>query len=210
MGLLQNISGFSNPITGARRMIGSCLMIIGLILCIPSIILSVSANSLSEKSFHAEESSNFSAVTEGTTLVIPVNGHLKAGHNYDIKVSILNIQGPMTEAKTGQFSVSLNVTGDLTHTATANTGAFNESTSLSFGTWEMEENRATDADLTFTFTITAMNNVTGIPTVRIRVYQDPNRFWVNLMNNLGFILIIPGLCVCSCGCCVAPPTKKRQ
>lgn len=204
------MSFLRNPVTSARRVIGCVVVLVGLILCIPSIAGFFIANGIYERSYiGGSDDTVMTSPFNGQVFTININGKLKAGHNYDIVVKINSIQGPNTMAQTGLLSMSLSVTGGLSHSDTVTTGNFNETTAISFNKWEITDNLVADVDLTFTLTITALTDVTS-GQIEIRIYQDPARFWVNLINTVSFWLLIPGGLVICCGCCIAPPQRRSR
>ena len=216
MGILNKINGFSNPITGARRCLGTTLIIIGIVLLIPSLLLGGWASSKYESSKVFTDSYVFTLPTVGANTTLEVSDIMTAGNNYDIKFSV-SITGPYTMEKTGQISMQLLRTGDLTsqqtggvaESQTKSASNFNETTHLYFDSLIMEDFFAQDANENFTFTVLSLNNVSSI-SVELRVYENPNRTLVKILSPTAWIIAIPGILVLCCGCCIAPPTKKNQ
>jgi hypothetical protein len=204
------MSFLRNPITTGRRIIGCVVIVIGLILMIPSIAGFLIANGIYERSYIGGDQTTMTSPFNGQVFTFNINDKLKTGHNYDIVVKVNNIQGPDTMAQTGLLEMSLSVVGGtLSFTDSTSTGNFNETTAMSFNKWEITDNLVANVDLTFTLTIISLNNVTG-GQIEIRIYQDPARFWVNLINTVSFWLIIPGVLVVCCGCCIAPPQRRSR
>ncbi|MHA1646405.1 MAG: hypothetical protein ACTSVU_02855 [Promethearchaeota archaeon] len=205
MSFLSKLNGFRNPITGARRAIGTCIIIIGLIMCIPSVFLFFQAGALYEKSNVYDQSAQFSTLQIDENQTIVVTGIMKTGNNYDIKIYVTAFR-PENHTALGGFS--------LTYSDTALSISGNFASSSVNGTYSsshkevMETDFTSDVDTTFTFKITSMNDLSSL-SVRVKVYENPNRFWVDFMTKAGLWLLIPGVIVCCCGACIAPPTKKR-
>ncbi|MHA1718975.1 MAG: hypothetical protein ACTSXK_05565 [Promethearchaeota archaeon] len=209
MSLLKNISGFGNPITRSRRLCGGCIMLIGLILCIPSIAGLIIANNIYEKSYvpNSPGSQEFSPLAVNSTLDFDANGIMKAGNNYDIKI-LITVVGPNSDNQTGQISVKMTVTGDYSKVETASRTSFNGTVKFSYDKWALEEDLTQDKNLHFNFVITNLNDVSSA-SVEVRIYENPNRFLVNTITNVSLWLLIPGIIVICCGCIIAPPKKNR-
>ena len=209
MSFLKNISGFGNPITQSRRFCGGCIIFIGLILCIPSIAGLLIANSIYEKSYVANSPGSlaFSPLAVNGTEELDASGIMKAGNNYDIKISIKAV-GPQSDDQTGQITVNMVVTGDYSKVETKIKSNFNGTALISFDKWILEEDFTENKDLHFNFTIISLTDVSSV-IVEVRIYENPNRFLVNTITNVSLWLLIPGIIVMCCGCVIAPPKKNR-
>ncbi len=211
MGIFSKISGFGNPITAGRRTCGTCLVVIGLIMLIPSIIGWVWAGSIyngAEIDFANTATTTSPGVDD--TLTVTANNLFRAGNNYDVKYEITAV-GPFTLEQTGQFSVLVSCSGLDTaiQDLRVSDSSFNETVTRTSSTIERENDFSTDvASVDFTFTIESLNNVTSM-TMKVRVFENPKRTLVRVMNNVSLIIAIPGAIVCCCGCVVAPPSKKQ-
>lgn len=206
MSFIKKFSGFGNPISGIRRTVGTCVLIIGLIMCIPSIAGMVLANSIYEKSNVYESEQSFFPFEVNSTLVFDdMDGYMKAGNNYDIRV-YLEAVGPNSDTRDGRITVFSECT-QLSFSRNLALSNFN-GTSSTMHLNEMEQDRTTDLNPIYNFTVLAFNNVSSA-SIRIKIYENPNRPLVSLITNISLILLIPGLIVICCGCCIAPPKKKQ-
>lgn len=208
MSLLKNISGFGNPITRSRRFCGGCIALIGFILCIPSIAGLLIANNIYEGSYVSDSPGSlaFSPLAVNSTIELNAIGIMKAGNNYDIKVSLRAV-GPQSDSQTGQITVQMVVTGDYSKVETETRTGFNGTALISFDKWILEEDLTDDKDMQFNFTINSLTDISSA-TVEVRIYENPNRFWVDTITNVSLWLLIPGIVVICCGCIVAPPKKN--
>ena len=204
MSWISNMSGLGKTVTAGRRCIGTVVIIIGVILCIPSILgFAYASNKYDEAKIGEFPGTATPNVGGSATINIP--DMMKAGHNYDIVVSMSAV-GPYTNERTGQITVSAVISGDISRSAVLSASGFNSTTSRS-QTFELEDNLAADSEITIVFNITSINNVSSV-TVEVKLYEDPNRWLIGLVNNVATILLIPGIIVICCGCCIAPPQKK--
>ncbi|MHA1511953.1 MAG: hypothetical protein ACTSRX_09570 [Promethearchaeota archaeon] len=208
MSLLRNISGFGNPITRSRRFCGGCIVFIGFILCIPSIAGLIIANNIYENSYvsNSPGSLAFSPFAVNSTVDLDASGIMKAGNNYDIKISVRAV-GPQSDEQTGQFTVFMNVTGDYSKIETETRSNFNGTALISFDKWILEEDLTADKDIHFNFIVISLTDVSSA-SVEVRIYENPNRFLVNTITNVSLWLFIPGIAVICCGCIIAPPKKN--
>ncbi len=209
MSLLRSISGFGNPITRSRRFCGGCIVLIGLILCIPSIAGLIIANNIYENSYVSDSPGSlaFSPLAVNSTVELDASGIMKAGNNYDIKISI-RAEGPQSDNQTGQITVNMVITGDYSKVETKARSNFNGTALMSFEKWILEEDLTVNKDMHFNFTIISVNDVSGA-IVEVRIYENPNRFLVNTITNVSLWLLIPGIVVMCCGCIIAPPKRNN-
>jgi len=181
---------------------------IGFILCIPSIAGLIIANNIYENSYvsNSPGSLAFSPFAVNSTVDLDASGIMKAGNNYDIKISVRAV-GPQSDEQTGQFTVFMNVTGDYSKIETETRSNFNGTALISFDKWILEEDLTADKDIHFNFIVISLTDVSSA-SVEVRIYENPNRFLVNTITNVSLWLFIPGIAVICCGCIIAPPKKN--
>ncbi len=206
MSFLKKLSGFGNPISGIRRTIGSCVLIIGLIMCIPSIAGYFLANSIYESSnVYDQEKAIYPFAINASITFDEIDGIMTAGNNYDVRIT-LEAVGPASDIKDGSISV-FSECNELSFSRTIQLVNFNGTMSTSYKN-EMQQDRTTNVDPVFNITVLTFNNVTSA-SIRLRIYENPNRPLISTINSIATILLIPGLIVICCGCCIAPPKKKQ-
>jgi hypothetical protein len=207
--MVSNYFSRNNPITRGRRILGGIIVLIGIIMIIPSIVGFVWANNIYEGSYKDGKTASITSTTQvSDVIVLDVTGVLKSGNNYDIVVKATGIQGPQTQAETGLLTVSCVITNGVSQTGAKSTGKFNESYgSMTLINMEIKNPIEADKDPKFTFTITAIADITSA-TLEIRIYENPNRALVNTINTIALVMLIPGICIIVCGAIIAPPNRK--
>jgi hypothetical protein len=188
------------------RSITAFFIIIGIIMCIPGILMLVLSSSIYGQPI-TETGQQFNTYV-GYNSTIQLVGVMKQGENYDIRIEITVSATPnnppnggvtirMTVQKTGTDLASLPSTYDFSDTN------FN-STFLS-KKYEFKEDFVSDADATFNFEIISSNNLTNI-YIKIFLYENPRRVLASIATTIGLILLIPGglvlvsvACISSCG-----------
>lgn len=214
MGIFQKLSGFNNPITGARRTCGCCIMVVGLIMLIPSIIGLIWSNNIYYNS-EVTYTKNLDPYTitnpsVGDDHTFTATDVFTQSNNYDIKLFATAV-GPAVVNGDGQFTVTVSITGFLTVSDQTLTDSGFNSTSKGSDSdkLEFEEDLTQNyASVDFLFEITSLNNVSSI-SFQLEIFENPKRQLVNTMNNISLLIAIPGAIVCCCGVIVAPPGKKE-
>jgi hypothetical protein len=188
-------------------MIGCCVIVIGLILAVPSILGLVISNRIYESAAVYNESQNMTPILVGTTVTFTPIGHMKAGNDYDIVISG-SFVGPQTEILSGAIAISVTPTGVILPDTTLSASSFNE-TAYDSIKLEITADIVADINPTFVCQITSLIDVTSVQ-ISVKIYENPNRSLVNFLNTLSLVFLIPALIVCCCGCCIAPPSRQRR
>ncbi len=207
MSFFRNLSGFGHPISAARRMIGCCVILIGLILAIPSVIGLVIANRIYENAVVYNESQNMTPIFVGTTVTFTPTGIMKAGNNYDIVISG-SFVGPDSDVQSGAIAILVTPTGVTLPDTELSANSFN-GTAFDSIKLELLADISADVNPTIVFQLTSFTDVTSVQ-ITVKIYENPNRPVVNFLNTLSLVFLIPSLIVCCCGCCIAPPSKQRR
>ena len=179
MSLFQKLNGFNNPITAGRRACGTCIMIIGLIMCVPSIIGFFAASSIYNRSEVFDQSQTITILNVGGNITITANGIFNAGNDYDINLHI-TAEGPHSDAETGSIVTSVSCS-DLSISVVLSRTSFNYTASDSDKTEQTTVRTTTIASVEFYFEITGITDVTVL-TCRVSINENPNRSLVNLTD----------------------------
>lgn len=214
MSFLKNLSGFGNPISGVRRAIGCCVVIIGIGFLIPGFLAASWSSSIYSQSLVDQDSDSSFGTSVGNTTTTDTFS-LTAGNYYDIRISYSAV-GPNTDAQTGNIRVTYSLV-NIDNADSGNTGwkfvdGYLGSTSFngtrSGSNTEETDTLAQNAEFQIAFEITQSTDISGL-TVTVQIYENPNRFWHNFLNNVAVIFFIIGGVICACGLCIAPPKKNQ-
>ncbi len=193
-------------IGATRRCVGGIVALIGIILILPSIGLFFIADWVYGKPIHTAETS---MTQTDRVKTITINDVMKQGNDYDIRLIV--IARVVNIDQLGSFNVKMDSTkigsGLAAFPATYpfNDNKVNDSTT-SDETWQLKEKFAENANLVLTFNLTTDININSV-SVKVEIYQNPNRPLVETITNIGAILLIPGIIVIVCGACIAGPTR---
>jgi hypothetical protein len=157
---------------------------------------------------------------DGTPKNLIISDVLKAGNDYDIKMEY-NVEPIKRDPPTSTFQIQMIAVitpgpiADtiLSKTTTENT-KFNETSEYNFAPansnknyYEFPDDLTADVTLNFTFKVLSAIDIESI-TFRIRIYANPNRALVDRLNQIGLILLIPGIIVLVIAACIAGPSNK--
>ena len=180
------------------------LIVIGaLIMCIPGIVLLSLSSTIYGQPL--QETGQIFNTTIGYSNTINLEGYMKPGNNYDIRIEISVSATPanppnseitvrMTVSKTGSDIDSLPSMYDFS-------GINFNSTTLS-RTYEFKDDFVAEANANFTFEIIDSVNLTDI-YIKIYLHENPRRVLSDIATWVGLILLIPGGLILIGVACVA-------
>jgi hypothetical protein len=193
-------------IGATRRCVGGIVALIGVILILPSIGLFFVADWVYGKPIYTAET----AMTSSDRVKnITINGVMKQSNDYDIKVIVVARVENIDQL--GSFNVKMDSikTGSglaaFPPTYPFSDNQVNESTTIS-DTWELKDKFAENANLVLIFNLTTSVNINSV-SVKVEIYENPNRPLVETITKIGAILLIPGIIVIICGACIAGPQR---
>lgn len=192
----------------ARRCVGTVIIIIGLVMCIPSIALFLFADSLYGEPVGQGSLTLTPTKTTGTLEIV---GVFKQGNDYDLRIKHVAYAANVDELGNLTLEMTYNKSGS--GLAKFDDGWYpitklglNESHTAS-DVYEFDTKFAEDASLVLFFNLTVADNIRDVQ-ITYSVYANPNRPLINTLNQVALWLLIPGIIVCCCGGIVAGPQKQ--
>jgi hypothetical protein len=189
-----------------RKKCGGCIACIGCLMLIPALLVFVLADRVYGSPIATPEGT---IPLNGSAVIIPVNGVMKAGKNYDIRIEVdVTVASPniyLGAIYVDFYPIKTNT--DLSNVVawefgeTEINGTYHDSK-----TFECATNFVANADLSFSVNASGISHIQSA-TATIKVYENPNRPLYKFLSTVGTVMLIPGIIVILIGACIAGAIK---